>query len=253
VNLNGTNALLVVNSTLTLGATSGGAGTTNTYGTLNISRGTLLANSIVAGAVSGTNAISVGNGVLVVTNTVGTSVAPIANLNLTNAALHLNLDGSAAETNIVANNVVTSGTTTISIDSVANATNSQVFHLLSYSRADPYPGLKLGSLPPGYTSSGLTDNAAGQTIDLVINSGPLANANILGVTLSGTNIVILGTNNNGGQNFHYAVRTATNLTVPKMNWIILETNSFNLDGTFNYTNPVYPGIRQQFFDVMVVP
>ena len=253
VNVNGTNALLVVNSTLTLGSTSGGAGTTNTYGTLNISRGTVLANSIVAGAGSGTNTIGVGSGVLVATNTIGTSATPIGNLNLTNAALHLNLDGSAAETNIVANNVVTGGTTTISIDSVTNVTNSQVFHLLSYTGADPYPGLKLGSLAAGYTGGGLTDNVAGQTIDLVINSAPFTNANILGVTLSGTNIVIHGTNNNGGQNFHYAVLTATNLTVPKMNWTVLGTNLFNADGTFNYTNPVNPGIRAQFFDVMVVP
>ena len=253
VNVNGTNALLVVNSTLTLGSTSGGAGTTNTYGTLNISRGTVLANSIVAGAGSGTNTIGVDSGVLVATNTIGTSATPIGNLNLTNAALHLNLDGSAAETNIVANNVVTGGTTTISIDSVTNVTNSQVFHLLSYTGADPYPGLKLGSLAAGYTGGGLTDNVAGQTIDLVINSAPFTNANILGVTLSGTNIVIHGTNNNGGQNFHYAVLTATNLTVPKMNWTVLGTNLFNADGTFNYTNPVNPGIRAQFFDVMVVP
>jgi hypothetical protein len=253
VNVNGTNALLVVNSTLTLGATSGGAGTTNTYGMLNISRGTVWANTIVAGAVSGTNSIGVGSGVLVVTNTVGTSAAPIASLNLTNAALHLNLDGSSTKTNIVANNVVTSGTTTISIDSVENVTNSLVFHLISYNGVDPYPGLKLGSLPPGYTSGGLTNNAAGQTIDLVIAGAPFTNANILGATLSGTNLVIHGTNNNGGQNFQYAVLTATNLAVPKMNWTVLGTNSFNPDGTFNYTNPVSPGNLQQFFDVMVVP
>ena len=111
----------------------------------------------------------------------------------------------------------------------------------------------MGSLPPGYTSSSLTDNVAGQTIDLLVNSAPFTNASILGVTLSGTNIVIHGTNNNGGQNFHYAVLAATNLTVPKTNWTIMETNSFNPDGTFNYTNPVSPGNLQQFFDVMVVP
>jgi hypothetical protein len=253
VNVNGTNALLVVNSVLRVGATSGGAGTTNTYGTLSINRGTVWANTIVAGAISGTNSIDIGSGALAVTNTIGTPAAPIANLNLTNAALHLNLDGSSGETNVAANNVTTSGTTTISIDSVSNVTNSQVFHLLSYTGADPYHGVTLGSLPPGYTSSGLTDNVAGQTIDLVVNSAPFTNANILGVTLSGTNIVIHGTNNNGGQNFHYAVLTATNLTVPKMSWTVLGTNSFNPDGTFNYTNPVSPGNLQQFFDVMVVP
>ena len=35
-------------------------------------------------------------------------------------------------------------------------------------------------------------------------SGPTEPAEILGVTVSGTNLVVNGTNENGGQNFHYA-------------------------------------------------
>jgi hypothetical protein len=253
VNVNGTNAVLVVNSALTLGSTIGGAGTTNTYGTLNVNRGTVLANAILAGAGSGPNSIAITNGVLVLTNAMGTSAAPINSLGLTNAWLHLNLNGASNVTNIVATTVVPSGTTKITVDSVINVTNSQVFHLLSYSGTDPYAGLALGSLPPGFTSGGLLDNAAGQTIDLMISSGPFTNATILGVTLAGTNLVIHGTNNNGGQNFHYAVMTATNLTVPRTNWTVLSTNSFNPDGSFFYTNPVSPSVRQQFFDAKAVP
>ena len=62
----------MVNSVLTLGLTSGGGGTANTYGVLNINGGTVLANSIVAGTNSGANAIAINNGTLVVTNTAGT-------------------------------------------------------------------------------------------------------------------------------------------------------------------------------------
>jgi hypothetical protein len=252
VNVNGTNAVLVVNSVLTLGATSGGAGTTNTYGALNINRGTVLANAIVAGAGSGSNSIAVGNGTIVVTNTLGTPAVPISTLRLTNAAIHLNLDGASPGTNIVATTVTTSGSTTITIDSLSNVMNFAVFHLMSYGGADPYAGFALGSLPPGCTSGGLVNSTTSQTIDLAITNAPFTNANILGARLSGTNIVIHGTNNNGGQNFHYAVTTSTNLTLPRASWTILTTNSFNPDGTFNFTNPISSN-RVQFFNVMAVP
>ena len=70
---------------------------------------------------------------------------------------------------------------------------------------------------------------------------------------NGTNIVLHGTNNNGGQNFHYAVLTATNVTLPLSNWTSLTTNSFNPDGTFDYTNALNPAQPQRFYDVKAVP
>jgi autotransporter-associated beta strand protein len=93
-------------------------------------------------------------------------------------------------------------------------------------------------------------------IDIVSNnivSVPTAPATITGVTSSGGNIIISGTNMNGGSSFHYAVLSSTNLTVPLTNWTVLSTNSFNANGTFNYTNPINPTIPAEFIDVKAVP
>jgi len=89
-------------------------------------------------------------------------------------------------------------------------------------------------------------------IGVVANTGPTQAASILGVTVSNGSLVISGTNLNGGQNFHYAVLTSTNLTAPLTNWTALSTNSFNANGTFNYTNSINPTTPQQFFDVKAV-
>jgi len=83
---------------------------------------------------------------------------------------------------------------------------------------------------------------------------PTTNANITAVSLSGTNLLVHGTNNNvPNTSFRYVVLTATNIATALSNWTPVVTNSFNPDGTFDYTNPVVPGTPQQFLDVQAVP
>ena len=84
---------------------------------------------------------------------------------------------------------------------------------------------------------------------------PSTNATITRAVLSGTNLVVMGTNNNvPNTSFHYAVLTATNLNTPLSNWILVLSNGgFNPDGTFDYTNPIVPGTPRQFIDVKAVP
>jgi hypothetical protein len=60
-------------------------------------------------------------------------------------------------------------------------------------------------------------------------------------------------NNNGGQNYRYAVLTSTNISSPLNNWTALTTKSFNPDGTFDFTNAINPAARQLFYDVKVMP
>ena len=85
-------------------------------------------------------------------------------------------------------------------------------------------------------------------------TGPTTNASISTATLSGTNVLIHGTNNNVPNTmFHYAVLTSTNINLPLSNWTAVVTNPFNPDGTFDYTNPVVPGAAWQFIDVQAVP
>jgi hypothetical protein len=85
-------------------------------------------------------------------------------------------------------------------------------------------------------------------------TGPTTNANISSLTLSGTNIVVHGTNNNvPNTSFHFAVLASTNLSLPLSNWTVITTNPFNDNGTFDYTNPIVPGTPRQFIDVLAVP
>jgi hypothetical protein len=54
----------------------------------------------------------------------------------------------------------------------------------------------------------------------------------------GTNIIITGTNNNGATAGSYVVLVSTNIALPLSNWTAVTTQSFNPDGTFDYTNGV---------------
>ena len=85
-------------------------------------------------------------------------------------------------------------------------------------------------------------------------TGPSTNANITSVTLSGTNLLVHGTNNNvPNTSFRYVVLSSTNLTLPLSSWTPVVTNTFKQDGTFDYTNAIVPGAARQFIDVQAVP
>lgn len=51
-----------------------------------------------------------------------------------------------------------------------------------------------------------------------------------------TNIIITGTNNNGANAGSYVVLISTNIGLPLSNWTVLSTQTFNPDGTLNFTN-----------------
>jgi hypothetical protein len=106
---------------------------------------------------------------------------------------------------------------------------------------------------PGANLAWNTNNLAATGVLSVVSTGPTTNANILSVTIAGTDIILHGTNNNGGQNFRYEVLASTNITLPLSNWTSLATNTFNVDGTFDYTNAINPVNPQRFYDVRAVP
>jgi glucose/arabinose dehydrogenase len=72
------------------------------------------------------------------------------------------------------------------------------------------------------------------------NSVPYINA----VTLSGTNVIIGGTN--GPANGLYSVLTSTNILFPA-GWGPVSTNPFDGKGNFMFTNPVNPGMPALFY------
>ena len=182
VNVTGT-ATLVVNGNLVLGTNPNTNALFSKTATanLNITNGTVFANTINSGSTNGVIAnINVNNGQLTVTNAAGTPGQPIAALNLTNAALHL--IANLTLTNIVATNV--NGTATITIDYIGYAGGTATYPLISYASADPFANLTLAALG-AYTGT-LVDNTAAKRIDLQITSGPVTP--ILGSIVWGGNV-----------------------------------------------------------------
>jgi autotransporter-associated beta strand protein len=179
------------------------------------------------------------------------------NLNLGNSptdASTLQIDtlatGNPTVAPVSAAAIITNGTVNIALS--GTALTGGTFPLIAYSGTSPSGALHF--IPPVGFAGTLSDNGAGLiSVNLVV-SAPTTNANITKVSLSGTNLVVHGTNNNvPNTNFHYVVLTTTNVATALSNWIPVVTNMFNTNGTFDYTNPIIPGTPRQFIDVKAVP
>jgi hypothetical protein len=244
VNINGTALLICTNPGVSLAQTAGGSGPT--LGTLNITNGTALAN-IVAGG--GTSMVNLNGGTLMVASSVGTPAAPLTALNLTGGSLQLNVNGTSPSAIVNATSVTASGTT-IAIGSITNVTGTTpiTLHLINYTGSDPYAGLTLGALPPGFSGS-LVDHSGSIDLSVKVETSrpPTIGKISLGV---GGQLVLSGTNNSGaGGTYH--VLASTNLTVPLTNWVVLTNGSFDASGNFSSTNAV--GTNNQQFYILQEP
>jgi len=176
INVNGT-ATLRVNSSLVLGRTvqTTGAAVLATRGQLNIRSGTVLANSISAGANSTNNIITLTNGTLCVTNSVGSLSKAITAVNTTNSTFQLIVSGVNSP-NMVTTNLVTGGTTNIiSIPSIpVFATYPTQFTLVKYTGTIGGAGYNfgLGSVPGAAPGAYLFNNTANASIDLMLPTDP---------------------------------------------------------------------------------
>ena len=253
-----------------------GAGTltltaTNTYiGDTLVNAGTLLVNGIQGQSrvIVSSSATLGGNGIIgsnVTVNAGGTLSPGTANIGVLT----------------VAGNVSLAGTTTMEIDKVGltndlllatNSTPSTITYggtlnvvtltgslapgdTFKFFSASNYVGSFAAINPPNVTWNTGNLNVDGTlTVVSVAPAGPTTNATITTVTLSGTNLLVHGTNNNVPNNLlHYVVLTSTNLQTPLINWTPVVTNIYNNNGTFDFTNPVVPGTLNQFIDVKAVP
>jgi fibronectin-binding autotransporter adhesin len=229
VNVNG--GILIVNDSLELGVASGGAGVAPTRGRLTINGGTVQANAISTGAISGGSAITNSGGTLIITNAAGTTAAPLASVSLSDASLHL---GTVAVTARMVVTTLTAGGAgnTISVGLIPAITSYPVtFPLIEYQGSIGGAGYNftLTGLPGAYTGS-LVDNSAGGSIDLVLTAGPIAQA----VTWVGT--------------------TNGNWDASTKNWRVGSTSTNYFDGDFvtfddsavgtttvNLTTGLFPG------------
>jgi polygalacturonase len=178
VNVNGSNATLVVNNNLVLGRTVTNSVTAQTTsGTLNINQGIVRANTITVGAVSTNNTINLMGGILVVTNTSGTNTVgtvdrPVTSLTLSNAMLWLSVNTNGAP-GVAVSNLRTGGTTnSIGLASVPifPAYPTQLV-LIKYTTLDSF-GFGVANSSAFAPGAYLVNNAANQSVDLVLTSGP---------------------------------------------------------------------------------
>lgn len=242
-----------------LGAISNSANVILTSGTvLDVSARTDNTFELAAGqTLSGSGTVR-GN----ITEDAGATIAPgtsaVGTLTATNSVTLsgttiMKIDAGAANNDKVnaVQTITYGGTLTVTaID--GTPTGGQTFKLFS---AASYGGAFAVTNLPALSGS-LFWNTTNLNVNGTISvgsTGPTTNANILSARLVGTSIVLHGTNNNGGQNFRYAVLTSTNLKAALSSWTVLTTNPFNQDGTFDYTNGINPAARQLFYDVEVVP
>jgi autotransporter-associated beta strand protein len=170
VTLNGPNAVLNVNSVVTLGACGGAVSTNVTRGALNVFGGIAGVNAISIGPGSGANALAVNAGTLAITNTAGTLAVPIDTVALTNASLQLFV--APGVTNIAAAHLVTGGASNVvNIARLAGNFAPAQFPLIKYAGAIGGAGFnfKLGAFPPGIAATGyVSNNTANSSVDLVI-------------------------------------------------------------------------------------
>jgi fibronectin-binding autotransporter adhesin len=202
-------------------------GVTTTAGTLSILTET---NSI----------IEFGNG------TIGSSSAPITNLNLGGGTLQFNVNGASGQASVFATAISTNGSlTTIQISSLTGVAAGNMYPLISYTGTDPYANLSLAPLPAGYVGT-LVDNSNSDLVELEITSVSVGQPVITGFSIKGNTLTLSATN--GQDNAMYSVYGTTNLNRP-VTWTLVFTNSFDGNGDINgfSTNVVNPQTPDEFY------
>ena len=86
-----------------------------------------------------------------------------------------------------------------------------------------------------------TNSASMAIVAVAPNQPPV----IGGISISGGNLIVTGTNGTAGAN--YFVLATTNLSLPATNWTIIATNQFGTGGSVNFTNPMNLVAPQTFY------
>ncbi len=232
--------------TVASGATldTGGSGLTLVNGQTLSGNGTVTAGLVASAGSTVSPAVTPG------ASPVGTlTVSGAIHLSGTNV---MQLDPANGTNDVLSSSSGVTYGGTLSLTNLSTLASGNSFKLF---KASTYSGA-FTSIIPATPGPGLTWNTSGLSSGIlsISGGGPTTNANITSVKLSGTNVIIHGTNNNvPNTSFHYAVLTSTNIKTALSNWTSITTNSFNVNGTFDYTNAIVPGQPRLFYDVMAVP
>jgi len=193
-----------------------------------LASGQTLSNNTSTATINGNATAS--SGTLALTYSSGTPSLSVANGSFTLAAgtpVTINNTGAA----------LSAGTYTI----ISKGTGGSVAGGAPTSVTVTGGGLAVGAAASLQITSG--------QLNLVVTGGaPPSSPHITGITLSGTSLVITGTNAPSGN--QYNILTTTNLLLPLSQWMVLPTNTFS-SGNFNITNTVTPGAPQNYYLIRV--
>jgi fibronectin-binding autotransporter adhesin len=201
------------------------------------------------GTISGTLIVGPGATVSAGTNSSFTGLLTVTNgVQLQgNTFMKLNPATAASDRiNAIEGSTITYGGT-LTVSNVS-ATPFAIGNSFTLFNAAGYSG-SLSSIVPATPGPGLTWNTNGLSsgvLSVVANGAP--QPGITSVSLSGTTLVINGTNGVLGE--HYSVLTSTNAAAPLSTWTLLSTNSFS-GGTFSITNTINTSAPQRFFILRV--
>jgi pectin methylesterase-like acyl-CoA thioesterase len=174
-NVVGGGALLKVNTLLTLGNTTlATAAGTATRGILNITNGTVYANSVKLGANSITNNINLVGGTLIVSNSLATNAAGLLSLNISNSTLGLTVSANGSLRGLAQTLNTIGATNIIQLDPtpVIFSSYPQQMALLKYTSWTGSNTFGLASIPGWAPGATLVSNGPNKTLDLLVPSDP---------------------------------------------------------------------------------
>jgi autotransporter-associated beta strand protein len=209
----------------------------STAGTLSLATGqTLGGNGTVLGSVdaSGGGTIAPGSsiGTLTVTNTVTLGG---------NTLMEINRDSVPNSDKLAASAISLGGTLTV--ENIGPALHiGDTFDLFDGALSGSFATLALS----GYYTWNTSQLAAGGNGTITVTGVSLPT---LGVTVSGTNIVLSSSGGlSGGQ---LTVVTSTDVSAPLSTWTTVTNDVFNGSGNYSLTIPINSGIVKQFYVILV--
>ena len=206
-------------------------------------------NLLGNGSIYGNVTVSAGGTISASTNLTSTGTLTITNNLVLQGNAFIKLSPAAATNDLISvtNGAITYGGTLMLTNvsgSYAVGNSYQIFNGASYSGA-------FTSIVPATPGSGLawnTNNLATSGVLNIIAGAVVPQPGITHITLSGSQLVISGTNGISGE--QYNVLTTTNLLVPLANWTVLPVGTFS-GGTFNITNTVNGNAKQNYYIIRI--
>jgi autotransporter-associated beta strand protein len=186
---------------------------------------------VVANAGSTISPGDDGIGALIVSNAVtlaGTTIIELDPVNGTNDVLR-------------SNSSIHYGGTLNLVNLDGPLTNGSMFKLFY---ASSYPGA-FATINPATPGPGQTWDISALSTSGTIKVGSGSVPRFAGVSLTGTNLVIKGSN--GIPAGTYYVLTSTTIALPVASWTSIATNAFDANGNFVFTNSVKASIPKQFY------